>query len=496
MPDVETLARLQFAMTTVFHFFFVPLSIGLCVMTVIFEGMYVKTKNELYKDHAVFWGKFLTLSFAVGVVTGIIQEFQFGMNWSEYSRFVGDIFGVPLAIEALLAFFLESTFLGVWMFTWDKVKPKLHFLFVCLVALGSILSSFWILLANSFMQHPGKEGVVYDFVTGKNGVKHAVLKSFTGLFSPDAFWEIAHVLTATLIMGGMIVAGISAWQLFMKRNPDFFRKSMKIGLIVLTVGAVATLVTGDREMADIARADGQPMKYAALDGVYDDEGKPLNGGTSYEDYANSKDSAAMTAVAFFNESEHKQIWGIKIPYMMSIMSYHKPTGAIKGMNTVNQELVKKYGADNYYPMVTALFWNFRIMAGTAMAFLAIGVLGLIGTTKKFGFILNNKFAQVILFLCTFLPFLSNSAGWLITELGRQPWTVYGLFKTKDSVSPNVTALDLAVSNIVYFVLFASLAITMFALFAHIMKNDRLCQNNDPDYGSDYMDPFAKEAISK
>ncbi|MDR2465406.1 MAG: cytochrome ubiquinol oxidase subunit I [Streptococcaceae bacterium] len=485
--DIENLARFQFAMTTVFHFFFVPFSIGMSLMVAILEGMFVKTGNEEWRKQAKFWGKIMLLSFAVGVVTGIIQEFQFGMNWSDYSRFVGDIFGAPLAVEALLAFFLESTFLGLWMFTWDKFSKGIHWLFICLVTAGSMTSALWILIANSFMQHPGKVGVIYEMVDG-----HPQLKSFGALIANEkVLFEFSHVIAAAVIMGGILLAGMSAWKVIRKEEVEFFKKSMKVGFIVLTIGAVFNLASGDMQMGALMDTDSQPMKFAAMEGDYEDVGKPIDSSGSFESYKNSKDHASWTVVGFFNEKEHKRVWGIEIPYMLSVLSYHAPSGAVEGMNNVNEKLVEQYGEDNYYPAVTALFWSFRIMAATGMLFLLVGLLGIVGTTKKWQFMYEKKFFLYVTGLTMFVPFIANSAGWLITELGRQPWTVYGLIKTKDSVSPNVSVASLLVSNIIYFLLFSVLGIVMVYLASKVLKAG-------PNAGVEEnkaVDPFDKEAIN-
>ncbi|MDR0921425.1 MAG: cytochrome ubiquinol oxidase subunit I [Lactobacillales bacterium] len=472
MFSIETLARFQFGQTTIFHFFFVPFSIGMSLMVLIMEALYVKTGDEQYKKHTKFWGKIMLLSFAVGVVTGIIQEFQFGMNWSNYSRFVGDIFGAPLAVEALLAFFMESTFLGLWMFTWEKFSKKLHLLCIALVTIGSMCSAFWILAANSFMQHPPKKS--YEVVDG-----HAILTSFSALITnPQTWYEFTHVIAAAIAMGGMLVAGMSAWQLVNKRSTEFYKKSLRLGLVVLTIGSFAGIVAGDQQAG--ALVDEQPMKFAAMEGVYEDTGSP----------------AAWDAVAFFNEKEHKKVAGIEIPYMLSILTYHKTEGAVEGMNTVNKKLLEMYGKDNYYPAVTAVFWSFRVMAGFGMLMFGIGVLGLIFTSKKFPLVYKHKWMQYIIGVCTFVPFIANTAGWLITELGRYPWTVYGLFKIKDSVSPNVSVTSLLISNIVYFLLFATLGSVMIFLTRNELKKG-------PDYtekelasaSTTSVDPFDKGAFS-
>lgn len=260
--EILTLARIQFAMTTVFHFLFVPLSIGLGLAVAIMETLYVIKKDEVYKDMTKFWGKIFLLSFAVGVVTGIIQEFQFGMNWSEYSRFMGDIFGAPLAVEALLAFFLESTFIGLWAFTWDKVPKKVHALFMWLVAIGSALSALWILAANSFMQHP--VGFTINPETNR-----AEMTSFFELLKNSQLWlEFPHVLFGAFVTGAFVIAGLVAFNLARKRDIEFNRKSLKFGLIMGLISSIVVILVGHRQVNDLIRE--QPMKFAAMEALYED----------------------------------------------------------------------------------------------------------------------------------------------------------------------------------------------------------------------------------
>ncbi|MDG3142485.1 cytochrome ubiquinol oxidase subunit I [Streptococcus suis] len=469
---IETLARIQFAMTTIFHFFFVPFTIGTSIVVAIMETCYVVTNNEAYKKLTKFWGHIMLLSFAVGVVTGIIQEFQFGMNWSDYSRFVGDIFGAPLAVEALLAFFLESTFLGLWMFTWDnkKISKKLHLSFIWLVVFGSFMSAFWILIANSFMQHP----VGYTITNGR-----AQMTDFFALITNHQFfYEFTHVITGAITMGGIVIAGMAAFRL-LKRDSltesvqKLYKKSLRIGLMVALVGSLSVLGTGDLQMK--ALIEDQPMKFAAMEGDYEDSGDP----------------AAWTVIAWANEAEHKQVFGVKIPYMLSILSYGKPSGSVKGMDTANKELIAKYGDRNYYPMVNLLFYGFRTMAGFGTLMLGVSVLGLWLTRKKKPILFEKNWMLWIVALTTFAPFLTNTFGWIITEQGRYPWTVYGLFTIEESVSPNVSVASLLMSNIVYFLLFTGLAAAMVTYTIRELKRG-------PEYHEELLlkepstiDPFEK-----
>lgn len=472
MFDIVSLARFQFAMTTVFHFFFVPFSIGLALVIAVMETLYVVKKDDRYRKMAKFWGNIFLLSFAVGVVTGIIQEFQFGMNWSDYSRFVGDIFGAPLAIEALLAFFLESTFLGLWMFTWDKFNKKIHLLFIWLVLIGSLLSAFWILVANSFMQHP----VGYTLNNGR-----AELNDFGAVIAnPQVWYEFSHVIAGAITMGGIVVVGLAAFQLLKKRDVSFYKASMSVGLWIGLVGSLSVLLAGDLQMK--ALVEEQPMKFAAMEGDYEDSGDP----------------AAWTLIAWANEQEHKQVFGIKIPYMLSILTYDSLSGSVDGMDTVNEQLRAQYGDDkNYYPPVNTLFWSFRIMAGFGMLMFLISAVGLFLTRKKKPILFENKWLLRIAAICTFAPFIANTTGWLITELGRYPWTVYGLFTIEDSVSPNVSVTSLLVSNSIYFLLFAGLgSVMVYLITVELKKGPNYEEKKELAENAKELDPFDKEVFFK
>ncbi|MBZ3798439.1 cytochrome ubiquinol oxidase subunit I [Lactobacillus paracasei] len=469
--DVLSLARFQFAMTTVFHFFFVPFSIGMGLVTAIMETMYVRKKNETYKKMAKFWGKIFLLSFAVGVVTGIIQEFQFGMNWSNYSRFMGDIFGVPLAIEALLAFFMESTFIGLWMFTWDRFKPAVHAIFIWMTWLGTTLSAIWILSANAFMQHP--TGFAINQATGR--VK---LVDFGAVITNPQLWvEFPHVIFGAFTTAGFAVAGMAAWRLLKKDQVDFYKKSLRVGLIVGTIASACAIGFGDLQTQFIIKD--QPMKFAATEGIYKD----------------TSDPAPWTLVELINTKDHTTTGNIEVPYLLSLLSYHKMNGAVKGMETANKELQAKYGKDrDYYVPVKTLFWSFRVMAGGGVLLFLLGVLGLWFSRKKKDTLLNQRWLLYILGFALWLPFIINTAGWFITELGRYPWVVYGLYSIADAVSPTTTAGQLLFTNICYFLIFTLLGGVMI-YYSHRV----LMKGPEGDLNTDYginSDPFAKEAFAK
>jgi len=472
MFTIVNLARFQFAMTTVFHFFFVPFSIGMLFMVALMESIYVKTGDEKWKTRTKFFGSIMLLSFAVGVVTGIIQEFQFGMNWSDYSRFVGDIFGAPLAVEALLAFFMESTFLGIWLFGWDRINKKLHMAVAWITLVGSVLSGLWILAANSFMQNP----VGFKEVGGR-----ATLVNFGALLTnPQTTLEFTHVITGWALCGGFSVAGIAAFQLLKKRDVDFFKPALRLGLLVALVGSLGNFVAGDQSMIYVAES--QPMKFAVAEGVTDTSKKG--------------ESAPWEIVAFFNEAQHKEVAGIRVPMMLSILTFHAPTNKtdIKSIDQLNKELAAKYPhaakeiGNNFVPPMNAIFYTFRIMAGLSMLMILVSALGLFFTRKKNPWLYENKGWLRFYGIMLYAPILAITCGWLVTELGRYPWTVYGLFTIQDSVSPNVSVASLTFSNILYFVLFCGLAATMIAYSVHVMRQP--IENAETAYAE--LDPFNKD----
>ncbi|NUG67704.1 cytochrome ubiquinol oxidase subunit I [Lactobacillus mellis] len=478
-----SLARFQFAMTTVFHFFFVPLSIGLGFLVAIMETIYAVKKDETYKKMAQFWGKIFLLSFAVGIVTGLIQEFQFGMNWSNYSRFMGDIFGAPLAIEALLAFFLESTFIGVWMFTWDRFKPGIHALFIWLTAIGTMLSAIWILAANSFMQHP--TGFVINSQTHR-----AQMSSFAELVGNPQLWKVfPHLILGAFCAAAFVVAGMSAWALWRKqKDSTFFQKSLRFGLWVGLVASVGVILAGDLQTQEIIKD--QPMKFAATEGEYDDTGSP----------------ASWKIVATFDTKNHKTTHEVSVPYVLSLLTYHKPSGSVKGMNTINKELKQKFSNNqsksirnikDYYVPVNTLFWSFRFMTGFGGLMLLVSILGLIWTRPKKNTITNKRWFLYVLGLMIWVPFLANTFGWFITEFGRYPWIVYGLYTIADAVSPSTTVGQLIFSNIVYFLLFTILGGVMIYYSRRTLHHglDAIAGPSATAGSHLGSDPFAKEAFN-
>ncbi|CAM4432832.1 cytochrome ubiquinol oxidase subunit I [Paenibacillus typhae] len=463
--DTVMLSRIQFASTTIFHYFFVPVSIGLALMIAIMETMYVRKGNEEYKRMAQFWGKLFLINFAVGVVTGILQEFQFGMNWSDYSRFVGDVFGAPLAIEALLAFFLESTFIGIWIFGWDKVSKKIHLLSIWMVALGTTLSAFWILTANSFMQHP----VGFEINNGR-----AEMNDFLALITNGQLLvELPHTLLAAYATGAFLVTGISAYKMLKKQDVPFFRKSFEIAAIVGIVSSVGVAVAGHAQAQYLVET--QPMKMAASEGLWEDSGDP----------------AAWTVSAFIDPVNKVNSGEIKIPYLLSFLSYSKFSGEVKGMNTLQAEYEQAYGPGNYIPPVRTTFWSFRIMVAAGSLMVVFGLYAMYLMWRKKMERPNTWFLR-FMFWGLLLPPIANTAGWIMTEIGRQPWTVFGLMTTEDSVSPNVTAGSVLFSVITFNAIYAILGIVLVGLFIKVIKKGPYHMDND--HGVDH-DPYSKEGTT-
>ena len=302
MLDPLLLARIQFAATTVFHFFFVPITIGMVFLIAIFESIYVKTGDEHYKRITKFFGHLFLINFAVGVVTGILQEFQFGMNWSEYSSFVGDVFGPSLAVEALLAFYLESTFIGIWIFSWEKINKKLHAMCIWLVSIGTLMSAFWILSANSFMQHPVGVKYVENSVIGK---KAEMIDFFAIIKNPYLWNQFPHVVTMALTVGAFTIAGIASWKILRKHEVEVFRKAFKVSIVAALVGSLGLFVTGHSQMQYLVRE--YPMKVAAAEALYEDTGN----------------SAPFSVLAAIDQKQQKAEHYLEVPGMLSFLAYDK-----------------------------------------------------------------------------------------------------------------------------------------------------------------------------
>lgn len=425
--DALMLARLQFAITTVYHFFFVPLTLGLSILVALMETFYVRTGREVYKRMTKFWGKLFVINFAMGVVTGIVQEFQFGMNWSEYSRFVGDIFGAPLAIEALMAFFLESTFLGIWIFGWDKLSKGLHAAAIWIVAIGSNVSALWILIANSFMQEP----VGYAIENGR-----AVMTNFFEvILNPNIFYMFPHVLMSGLATAGFFVLAISAYHLLRKNETDLFRRSFQLAAVVAAIASFVVALNGHDQAQHMVES--QPMKMAAAEALWETESP-----------------ASFSIITIGNLSGSSEVFSLRLPRMLCLLSYNQLDCEIKGMNQLQSEYEAMYGPGDYTPPPFIPYWSFRIMVGAGFLMIGLSVYALfLVMAEMFD---RRTLALKIFQWALLLPYIANTAGWLLTEVGRFPWAVYGLVTLDEGVSNMVSPGLVWFSLIGYILIYGAL----------------------------------------
>jgi cytochrome d ubiquinol oxidase subunit I len=427
--DVLTLSRLQFGITTVYHFFFVPLTLGLSLMVALMETLYVSSGRQVYKQMTKFWGKLFVINFAMGVVTGIVQEFQFGMNWSEYSRFVGDVFGAPLAIEALLAFFLESTFLGIWIFGWDKLSKGLHAATIWLVAIGANISALWILIANSFMQEP----VGYVINNGR-----AEMENFFDLImNPNVWVMFPHTVTAGLATAAFFVMGISAYHLLHKNNPDVFKRSFQVAAILGAFAITLVILNGHSQTQHIVET--QPMKMAAAEALWETESP-----------------ASFSLLTIGNLAGTEEVFSIRLPRMLCLLAYNQLECEIKGISDLQTEYEQTFGEGNYAPPVPVVYWSFRIMVGAGFLMLALALYAVflvLGDTTE-----NRRRSLRVYVWAMALPYIANTAGWLMTELGRIPWVVYGLMRIEEGVSVVVSSGAALLSLVGFTLVYAALMV--------------------------------------
>ncbi|MEV8639102.1 cytochrome ubiquinol oxidase subunit I [Streptosporangium sp. NPDC051023] len=440
--DVLDLSRWQFGITTVYHFFFVPLTIGLSAIVAGLQTAWYRTGNPAYLRLTKFWGKLFLINFAMGVVTGIVQEFQFGMNWSEYSRFVGDVFGAPLAMEGLVAFFLESTFLGLWIFGWDRLSPRLHLAAIWAAAIGSTLSAYFILAANSWMQHP--VGYRLNPKTGRAELTDiwAVLTNSTNLVT------FPHVIFGAFVAAGMFVLGVSAWQLLRKKHVELFRTSARVGMIVTLAAAAGVVVSGHLQAQIMTKQ--QPMKMAAAEALWDDE-----------------TSAGFSIFAVGDVQNGRNHINIQIPYGLSLLATDTLHGRVEGINDIQARYEIQYGPGDYRPIIGLTYWSFRLMIGFGVLAGLIALAGLWFTRRRK--LPDNPWFYRIAILGIGLPLLANSLGWIFTEMGRQPWTVFGKMRTAASVSPGVSVTEAAITLGGFTLLYGVLAIIEIGLLVKFIR---------------------------
>jgi cytochrome d ubiquinol oxidase subunit I len=439
------LARWQFATTSIYHFLFVPITIGLSLLVALLQTSWYNNDNPTFRRLTRFFGTLLLINVAIGVVTGLVQEFEFGMNWSNYSRFVGNIFGGPLAMEGLVAFFLESTFLGVWIFGWDRLSKKLHLACIWLVAAATMLSAAFIVAANSWMQHP----VGYVM----NADHQPVLNNIGDVFTNPVFlWSYPHVILASLVTGSMVMLAVSAWHLRRNSSVTAFRRTAIISLAVLAPAMFLNLFVGSE--LGVIEGRYQPMKIAAAEALWTT--CPSHCGFSAFQIGGGK-----------NDHTPTKIW--TIPGLLSILATNHPSGTVQGMDNLQAEDVKKYGPGDYVPNVFIQYWGMRVMAYLAALIMLFSLWGLWLIRRK-----TLDKARRFLRIATWaviLPFFMNTAGWLLTESGRQPWIVQGLMKTSQAVSPSVSAIDVGISLGVFVLLYIALGVADAYLMVHYGRRE-------------------------
>jgi cytochrome d ubiquinol oxidase subunit I len=436
--DVLTLSRLQFALTIAFHYLFPPLSIGLGLLLVIVEGLWLATKNPLYHQMARFWTKVFALTFAIGVATGIVMEFEFGTNWATYSRYVGDVFGSALAAEGIFAFFLESGFLAVLLFGWDKVGPKVHFLATCMVAFGAHFSAIWIVVANSWMQTPAG----FHIVGGGLAARAEITDFWAMVFNPSSMDRLSHTLAGAWQAGAWLMVSVGAWYLLHRRHRDFALASVKIGLGLALVAAVFSLITGDASARGVAR--NQPAKLAAFEGLWETTAQ-----------------APLHLVGWVDE-RNKRTHGVAMPGLLSWLACGDSARPVTGLDAIPK-------ADR--PPVNFSFQLFHLMVAVGF-----GMIGLAGWAAFALWRGRLEDSRLLLWLLTFSvlgPQIANQAGWWAAEVGRQPWIVYNLLRTSEALSAVVTANQVAASMVMFMVVY----LLLFAVFLFLL-NDKIRHGPD------------------
>jgi cytochrome d ubiquinol oxidase subunit I len=428
MTNVD-LARWQFAFVTINHFFFVPVTIGLAFLTALLQTAWYRGKRDEYLRLTRFFGTLLVINIAIGVVTGLVQEFQFGMNWGAYSRLVGNIFGAPLAVEGLGAFFLESTFLGLWLFGWDKLPRLVHLATIWAVSLGTVLSALFIMAANSWMQHP----VGYTMVNGKPQLNDV----WALLTNPVFVWGYSKVLLASLVTGAAVMLAVSAWQLRHGGEREVFTRSARLALVILVPAILFTMLVGDE--LGVIEAKYQPMKIAAAEAQW----------TTCQPCSFS----LFQIGGGNNDQTPTQI--IEIPHLLSLLATNHWNGKVVGLNPLQSQYSSQYGPGYYVPNVFIQYWSMRVMAYGGVLVLLIAGWGL-WLLRRQKLATSRRFLWVAIWAAV-LPFVINTAGWLLTESGRQPWIVQGIMLTKNGISPTVSTTTIAIGLVVFVLLYAVLA---------------------------------------
>ncbi len=440
--DVEILSRLQFAFTIAFHYIYPPLSIGLGIIMVVMEGMYLKTKDKFYENMTKFWVKVFALTFAIGVASGIVMEFEFGTNWATYSRYVGDVFGSALAAEGIFAFFLESGFLAVLVFGWDKVGPKMHFFSTLMVSLGSMFSAVWIVIANSWMQTPAGFHIV-----GEGMEARAEITDFWELvFNPSSMERLSHVLSGCWLAGAFLVISIAAYYIIKNRHIRFAVSSLKIALVIAAIASLLQLFTGHQSAVGVSK--NQPAKLAAMEAVFD-----------------SQEDAPLYLFGWVNDQRQEVKFGIAIPGLLSYLIGFNPKTQVIGLNEFPED---------ERPPVNIVFQAYHLMVAVGFALIAISLLGVFFWWR--GTLFKKKWLLWIFVFSVLLPQIANQVGWITAEVGRQPWIVYGLMRTSEGISKAVEAGQVLFSLILFTIIY----LFLFLLFLYLLNEKIKHGPDDPD----------------
>jgi cytochrome d ubiquinol oxidase subunit I len=446
------LARAQFATTSIYHFLFVPLTLGLGPLVAVMQTIWHRTGNEAWLRLTRFFGTLFLINFAIGVATGLVQEFEFGMNWSVYSRFVGNVFGAPLAIEGLAAFMLEATFLGLWIFGWNRLSPRLHLATLWIAVVGTWMSGYFILVANSWMQHP----VGYKIVNGE-----AQLTSVWALLSNGfAVRAYVHTMLAGLIFGSIVMLGVCCWQFLRGHEVDLFRKAAKLALIVAVPVTLLQLVVGNRFGEAVTSA--QSMKIAASEAQWN-TCEPCG--------------FSLFQIGGFSKQDETPSFSITIPWILSYMATGSFDGQVQGLNQLQAQEQRKYGPGNYIPNVRVVYWSMRVMAFTGVLMFLVAAVGAWLYWKQR--LDRARWFQRTAIVAIAFPYIAATAGWILTEMGRQPWIVQGLLKTSDANSPSVSTAWLTISLVFFVCLYLGLGVVDFVLMRRYARPDRPTPREEP-----------------
>ena len=446
--DPLVLSRWQFGLTTVYHYLFVPLTIGMATVTAIFQTVWVRTGKIEYLHLTRFFAKIFLINFAMGVATGIVQEFQFGMNWSDYSRFVGDVFGAPLAFEGLLAFFLEATFIGLWIFGWDKLPKKVHLATIWGTAIGTILSAYFIIAANAFMQNP--VGYTYNAATNR-----AELTDFWALLTNKvALAAFPHTIFGALMFATGVVISVSAWHISRGQHVDTLRPALKFGLWGMLVATAGVVLSGDQ--LGLAMVSTQPMKMAAAEAMFN---------------SSCGADASFSLFSIGTPDGTGEIWSLRVPYLLAFLSTHDLNGCVEGINDLNAQYAHQFastGLTEFTPVLWITYWAFRWMIGLGLLHAFIALVGL-WITRKGAKKPPAAWMWKIAIWSFPLALGANIVGWVFTEMGRQPWIVFSLMTTKNGVSPGVSGVEVLISLIAFTLIYASLAVVEVGLIVRAAK---------------------------